>query len=153
MSRPKSLSRPIIEALYTEALVLADEVRAVFAMGTREPEPGEDAKVRLALSTEGLKTTTRMMHVLAWLLNQRAFFSGELSAAQVRQHGTLPPDRPADPQQLELLEAPTRALIAESERLHRRIARLDGAWRQDFEMSSPARAFQGRLERRLGELR
>lgn len=74
MARTTNLSRPIIEALYTEALVLADEVRAVFAAGTREPVAGEDAFVRLALSTEGLKTTTRMMHVLAWLLNQRALF-------------------------------------------------------------------------------
>lgn len=91
MTRMTNLSRPIIEALYTEALVLADDVRAVFALGTREPEVGEESQVRIALSTEGLKTTTRMMHILAWLLNQRAFFSGELSERQVRQHGTLPP--------------------------------------------------------------
>ena len=84
MARTTNLSRPIIEALYTEALILADEVRAVFAAGTREPIAGEDAFVRLALSTEGLKTTPRMMHVLAWLLNQRALFSGELSENQVR---------------------------------------------------------------------
>lgn len=59
MARTTNLSRPIIEALYTEALVLADEVRAVLTAGVREPIIGEDAFVRLALSTEGLKTTTR----------------------------------------------------------------------------------------------
>ena len=48
--------------------------RAVFAAGVREPLAGEDAFMRLALSTEGLKTTTRMMHVLAWLL-KKLFFS------------------------------------------------------------------------------
>ncbi len=150
MSRTTNLSRPIIEALYTEALVLADEVRAVFAAGTREPLSGEDTFVRLALSTEGLKTTTRMMHVLAWLLNQRALFSGELSEAQVRLHGTLPPDRPADEGQLALLEPATRELIADTEKLHKRIARLDEAWRQNFEMASPVRAFQDRIGRELG---
>ncbi|WP_368737004.1 DUF1465 family protein, partial [Janibacter hoylei] len=72
-------------------------MRAVFALGIREPEIGENSNVRLALSTEGLKTTTRMMHILAWLLNQRAYFSGELSEGQVRRNGTLPPDREADP--------------------------------------------------------
>lgn len=152
MTRTSNLSRPIIETLYTEALVLADDVRAVFALGTREPQPGEDATVRLALSTEGLKTTTRIMHVLAWLLNQRAFFSGELSETQVLRHGTLPEDRPADPKALDALEPETRDLIAESERLHARIARLDQAWRSQFEEASPARAIHNRLKRRLSDL-
>ena len=152
MARTTNLSRPIIEALYSEALVLADDVRAVFALGTREPMEGEDSSVRLALSTEGLKTTTRMMHILAWLLNQRAFFSGELSEAQVRQHGTLPADRSADEKALAVLEPETCELIAETERLHQRIARLDEAWRSGFEMASPARAIHSRLERRLSDL-
>lgn len=152
MARMTNLSRPIIEALYSEALVLADDVRAVFALGTREPETGEDPTLRLALSTEGLKTTTRMMHVLAWLLNQRAFFSGELSETQVRAHGTLPADRRADPRALEVLEPATCDLIAETERLHERIARLDEAWRCGFEMASPARAIHSRLQRRLEDL-
>ena len=149
MAKATNLSRPIIEALYTEALVLADDVRAVFARGAHEPETGADTMVRLALSTEGLKTTTRMMHVLAWLLNQRAFFSGELNEEQVRKHGTLPPDRPSDPKALASLEPATRELIAESEKLHERIARLDEAWRCGFEMASPARAIHSRLERRF----
>lgn len=150
MAHPTNLSRPIIEALYTEALVLADDVRAVFALGTQEPSEGESAMVRLALSTEGLKTTTRMMHLLAWLLNQRAYFSGELTESQVRNHGALPTDRPADPAQLRLLEPETCALIEETERLHRRVARLDHAWRQAFDMGSPARAFQNRIGREWG---
>ena len=150
MSRTTNLSRPIIEALYTEALVLADEVRAVFTAGTREPQLGEDAYMRLALSTEGLKTTTRMMHVLAWLLNQRALFSGDLSENQVRLHGALPPDRASDERQLTLLEPETRALIADTERLHQRIARLDEAWRQRIELASPARAYQDRIGREFG---
>lgn len=150
MVRTNNLSRPIIEALYTEALVLADEVRAVFAAGVREPLATEDAFMRLALSTEGLKTTTRMMHVLAWLLNQRALFAGELTENQVRLHGALPPDRASDETQLALLEPETRELIADTEKLHQRIARLDEAWRGHFEMTSPARAFQDRIGRELG---
>ncbi|WP_298301384.1 DUF1465 family protein [uncultured Erythrobacter sp.] len=151
MTHATNLSRPIVEALYTEALVLADEVRAVFARGTHEPEIGEDTMTRLALSTEGLKTTTRMMHVLAWLLNQRAFFSGDLTQEQVRLHGTLPADRPSDEKALETLEPATRDLIAETEQLHKRIARLNEAWRSGFEMASPARAIHSRLERRLSD--
>jgi len=159
IKRTTSLSRPIIEALYTEALVLADDVRAVFAGSAEEraatvgegPSRPQDAMARLALSTEGLKTTTRMMHVLAWLLNQRAYFSGELTEKQVRLHGALPEDRAADHDQLGLLEPDTRALIEETERLHMRIARLDTAWRQNFAMTSPARAFQDRIGREFGD--
>ena len=40
MSDATNLTRPIIEALYSEALLLADEVRAVFALGTKEPADG-----------------------------------------------------------------------------------------------------------------
>ena len=151
MPRTTNLSRPIVEALYTEALVLADDVRAVFALGVKEPQPGDDTGARLALSTEGLKTTTRMMHVLAWLLNQRAFFSGELNENQVRLHGTLPEDRAADPNAMAALEPETRELIEETERLHQRIARLDEAWRSGFEMASPARAIHRRLQRSLSD--
>lgn len=161
MTKATNLSRPIVEALYSEALVLADEVRAVFARGADEPDLGPalhsktshaDTMARLALSTEGLKTTTRIMHILAWLLNQRAFFSGEMTEAQVRQHGTLPADRPSDEKALAALEPETCELIAESEQLHQRIARLDEAWRCGFEMASPARAIHSRLERRLSDL-
>ncbi len=153
--RTINLSRPIVEALYNEALVLADDVRAAF-VGSIEDDRASgkprDAMERLALSSEGLKTTTRMMHVLAWLLNQRAFFSGELSERQVRLHGSLPADREAEEAQLALLDPETRALILETEALHRRIARLDTAWRQGFEMASPVRAFQARIGREFGGL-
>ncbi len=150
MDRATNLSRPIIEALYSEALVLADEVRAVFALGTKEPGMGENDAVRLALSIEGLKTTTRMMHVLAWLLNQRAYFSGELTENQVRKHGELPDDRPVDEGQLAMLEPATCELIQDTVRLHRRIERLDEAWRQEIDATSPARAFQDRIGREFG---
>lgn len=159
MTHATNLSRPIVEALYTEALVLADEVRAVFARPSYEYDDAQEfglsdnTMMRLALSTEGLKTTTRMMHILAWLLNQRAFFSGEMTQAQVRLHGTLPQDRPSDEKALTVLEDATRDLIAESEQLHQRIARLDEAWRSGFEMASPARAIHSRLERRLSDLK
>jgi regulator of CtrA degradation len=146
MAGPTDLSEPIIETLYCEALVLADEVRATFDLAPRPFTVNEDL-VRIALSVEGLRTTTRMMHILAWLLNHRAFFSGELSEFQLRRHGTLPPDRASDPEQLALLEPETCKLIYETEAFHQRIARLDAAWRDRFEMR-PAAVL--RMRERLG---
>ncbi|WP_284124489.1 DUF1465 family protein [Parerythrobacter aestuarii] len=128
MRDPTDLSATIVEELYCEALVLADDVRAAFDLTTPR-DAGKMDQVRIALSTEGLKTTTRVMHVLAWLLNQRAYFRGEMTEAQLRKHGQLPPDRASEPDQLELLELPTQLLIVETQLLHARVARLDKAWR------------------------
>ena len=149
MRRTSNLSRPIIESLYSEALVLADEVRAVFALGMGELARNAEDEVRLALSSEGLKATTRMMHVLAWLLNQRAFFSGDLTESQLRQHSKLPEDSEPDPVALLLLEIPTRELIDETVQLHRRIARLDRAWRDGFETKTGVRALHERIGKAL----
>ena len=150
MSIPTDISKPIIEALYCEALVLADEVRAAFDLAPTRSE-GEDM-VRIALSVEGLRTTTRMMHVLAWLLNHRAYFAGELSEFQLRRHGVLPPDRAADPEQLARLEPETCALIAETEAFHGRVARLDAAWRERFVVQPAVLGLRERLGRSLGAL-
>ena len=88
MSKPADLNRPIIESLYAEALLLADDVRASFDFAGRIDAVVEDEDLaRIALSCEALRTTTRMMHVIAWLLNQRAFFNGEISEFQLRRSG------------------------------------------------------------------
>jgi len=149
VNRPSSLSRPIIEALYSEALILADEVRAVFALGAGELIAPADDMTRLALSSEGLKATTRMMHLLAWLLNQRAFLSGEMSEMQLRKHGILPPDRAPREEDVALLELPTRALIEDTVQLHNRIARLDAAWREDFLLRPDVHVMRERIGRSL----
>ena len=149
MSRTTNLSRPIIEALYSEALVLADEVRATFAIGGNDNMGESNDDFRLALSSEGLKCTTRMMHVLAWLLNQRAYFSGDLDEQQLRRHGRLPDDRPSRPENLEWLEPATCALIEETMYLHRRIARLDMAWSDNFETQPVVRSLHERINREL----
>ena len=151
MLRTTNLSRPIIESLYSEALLLADEVRAAFAMGIGDQAAGTNDLLRLALSSEGLKATTRMMHVLAWLLNQRAYFSGELNDVQLRRHGRLPEDRPSREEDLALFEPATRELIEETIRLHRRIARLDHAWGERFVARPVVHNMHERLGRALNQ--
>lgn len=122
--------RTIIEGLYSEALMLADEARDAFDQrGEMAPDGGRN-EARIAMSIEGLRTTTRLMHILAWLLNQRAFLSGELNEDQLRRHGRLPAERPSMPGMMEKLLPETRHLVRESERLHARVARLDRDWPQ-----------------------
>ncbi len=129
MQNSIDLNRTIVEDLYCDALMLADEVRSIFDLTPVQAASEEGDRRRLSLSIEGLRTTTRVMHVLAWLLNHRAYFSGELSEFQLTRHSKLPADRPSDPENLAFLEPATRELVLESQKLHERIARLDAAWR------------------------
>jgi regulator of CtrA degradation len=132
MSQPATVTPRIVEGLYSEALVLSDDVRAAFMLSGRIEHAGrEEDLARVALSCEALRTTTRMMHAIAWLLNHRAFFMGELSEFQLRRHGRLARDvAAADPERLALLDPQIRALIAATERFYARLVRLDDGWRQ-----------------------
>lgn len=143
----RDINEEIIEDLYSEALLLADDARAAFDLRVQDASAHVGDLTRVALSIEGLRTTTRLMHVLAWLLNQRAFLAGELSELQLQRCGALPEERDADADNLRRLEPETRALIEESERLHARVARLDRNWRLQRDTQPPVASLQGRIAR------
>lgn len=147
MGNPASINPRIVEGLYCEALVLSDEVRGAFALSGRLDAAANDADdVRVALSCEALRTTTRMMHSVAWLLNHRAFFAGELSEFQLHRYGKLADFPESDPERLALLDATTRAMIQATERFHARLKRLDKGWRErDPETPSAIAALRQRF--------
>ncbi len=149
MTTPASITPSIIETLYEDALLLADEARASFDLDDSYGSGGEEASVaRVAMSCEALRTTTRMMHAIAWLLNQKAFFAGEISEFQLRQHGRLPPAQPQPAQEeLDLLPPYISDLVDRSIQFYARVERLDRAWRQRFELQPAA---VRRLRERLG---
>jgi len=150
MVQTTDLSTTIVEGLYCEALDLADEARAAFDLNGKLTIASEDEDLaRIALSCEALRTTTRMMHAIAWLLNQRAFLSGELSEFQLRRHGRLPLERSGPPNEhLDLLAPAVGDLIERTRRFYARIERLDRAWRARFEAQPSA---IHRLRDRLGQ--
>ena len=151
MEQAANINPRIIEGLYCEALVLSDEVRAAFDLSARADDPALDTDLaRIALSCEALRTTTRMMHAIAWLLNHRAYLAGELSEFQLRRHGRLAPDFPmADPERTALLSRDIRELIATTEQFYARLLRIDRGWR-DREPGAPAAL--DRLRERLNGL-
>lgn len=140
------IHRRLVDQLYVEAMVLADEARTYFDEDGRADRETLAPVERVGFSCESLKVTTRLMHVIAWLLTQRAVVAGEL-----RPHDALDPSRRLGdaPQTDEVAAAalPLRArlLIMASSDLHRRIARLDGSRANGRVASSPARAMQARL--------
>ena len=89
-----------------------------------------------------------MMHALAWLLNHRAYFSGELSEFQLRRYGKLTDFPEGDPDRLALLDQPVRGLAGATERFHARLKRLDNGWR---ERASDAPSAIAALRERLGQ--
>ena len=149
MGQPANLNPRIIESLYIEGLMLSDEVRDAFDVANR-PVADPEGAARIALSCEALRTTTRMMHGLAWVLNHRAFIKGEITDFQLRRHGRIPANVPeADPERLRLLEPEVQELIRATERFYARLVRLDSGWRAREHLPKPGRPALERLRERL----
>jgi regulator of CtrA degradation len=143
------LTAKLVASLYTEAMLLADEARSYFDMSGRADRDSLDPIDRVGFSCESLKVTTRLMHVIAWLLTQRAVEAGELSASQARRPARRLGEAPESDETL-LAKMPEAAvgLIQASRDLYARVKRLDEAGVQTAEpQSSPARSLMSRLER------
>ena len=140
------IHRRLVDALYVEAMVLADEARGYFDERGRTEREALVPLTRVAFSCESLKVTTRLMHVIAWLLTQRAVFAGEMRPREAldpsRRLGEAPTTEAAA---LAELPSHARALIALSVDLHRRVGRLDAAQAEEAIAASPVRALQERL--------
>ncbi|AXJ96196.1 MULTISPECIES: DUF1465 family protein [unclassified Sphingomonas] len=145
--RPESrIHRRLIDSLYTEAMLLADEARAYFDEVGRNERDALDPLIRVGFSCESLKVTTRLMHVIAWLLTQRAVDAGELKAREAldptRRLGAAPS---FDADLLDALPPRARALVASSADLHRRVGLLDEALDGAAVAPSPVHGLHDRI--------
>ena len=141
----------LVDAFYTEAMVLADEARSYFDEAGRNARDELDPFVRVGFACESLKVTTRIMHIVAWLLTQRAIESGEIPSRQGRRpERRLGHANDSDPVIVELLPEAARRLIVSSADLSSRVKRLDEGTMFEEPAQSPARALMGQLERGLG---
>jgi regulator of CtrA degradation len=140
------LHRKLIDSLYVESMVLADEARGYFDQGARVEREALDPLGRVTFSCESLKVTTRLMHVIAWLLTQRAVDAGELNPREALDPARRLGDAPVtEPAVLAQMPADAAALIESSIDLHRRIARLDDAQAEELRTDSPVQHLQARL--------
>jgi regulator of CtrA degradation len=141
----------LIDALYTEAMLLADEARAYFDDAGRDERATLQPFARVGFACESLKVTTRIMHIVAWLLTQRAIESGEIATIEGRRpERRLGHAQDCDPKVLETLPPAAQKLINSSADLYARVKRLDEGGLEAEAPQSPARALMGRLERGLG---
>ncbi len=152
--RPETRITPrLVDSFYTEAMLLADEARSYFDEAGRLARQELDPFARVGFACESLKVTTRIMHIVAWLLTQRAIESGEIPERQGRRpERRLGNAQESDPAVVAKLPEAAQRLINSSADLYARVQRLDEGTMFDEEPAqSPARALMGRLERGLGE--
>jgi regulator of CtrA degradation len=145
-----ALTPKLIDSLYCEAMLLADEARAYFDELGRGDRLSLDPLVRVGFSCESLKVTTRLMHIIAWLLTQRALAAGELTRDQART-----PDRQlgeaveSDQDLLEKLPDAALRLIRSSRDLYERVRRIEAGSSGEEAVHSPARSLLSRLQRSI----
>ena len=146
-----ALTSRLIDSLYTEAMILADEARAYFDQAGRDERSLLEPFARVGFACESLKVTTRIMHIVAWLLTQRAIESGEIPLRQSRRpERRLGHANDSDQAIVTLLPEAAQRLIVSSADLYARVKRLDEGTMFEEPAQSPARALMGRLERGLG---
>src|SRR3546814_14055949 len=80
------IRRAQVESLYVEAMLLADEAPAAFAVARELGREGGDSLLQISLACESLQPTTRLMHIIAGLLHHRAMFEGDARACPAARH-------------------------------------------------------------------
>ena len=149
-----AMRRAVVENLYVEAMLLADEAQALFcavrdgdAQSSCDPGDGSEeaaALWRIGVACESLKTTTRLMHVIAWLLHHRGALNGEGDACWSIGAADLDSQR-VDWRLCDHLAEPVQTVVRASEALVDRVLRLDADWSDAIIPQSPALGLQARL--------
>tara|TARA_R110002033_G_scaffold7470_2_gene27351 strand:- start:80 stop:535 length:456 start_codon:yes stop_codon:yes gene_type:complete len=145
--RESLLTVKLMDALYTEAMVLADEARSYFESGRFNEDSGDDVNLAVSFSCESLKVTTRLMHCIAWLLNQKAVHSGELTEGEAWNHDRALGYAPAtDRLMVDRFPEEARQIIVASEELFQQLQRLSARLQQEMEAESAVQDMFRRLE-------
>jgi regulator of CtrA degradation len=149
-SQQVRITSRLIDSLYTEAMLLADEARSYFDEAGKDERATLQPFARVGFACESLKVTTRIMHIVAWLLTQRAIESGEIPMREGRRpERRLGNAQDSDPAVVVQLPESAQRLINASADLYARVRRLDDGALDSHDGQSPARALMGRLERGL----
>lgn len=142
------VQRAQVENLYVDAMLLADEVHAAFAAQRDLGNVRGDSLLQIGLACESLKTTTRLMHIIAWLLHRRAMIAGDPGAGPDDSAARIGVPVPADWELCGRFDPSLRRIVAASERLFERIAALEAGWDAP-EAPTPVQAMLAELAARL----
>ncbi|WP_242446091.1 DUF1465 family protein [Sphingopyxis lindanitolerans] len=142
------VQRAQVENLYVDAMLLADEAHAAFAAQRDLGGIAGDSLLRIGLACESLKTTTRLMHVIAWLLHRRAMIAGDPCAGPNDSAARIGAPVIADWDVCARFDDPLRRIVTASERLFERIAAIEAGWDAP-RAATPVQAMLADLSARL----
>jgi regulator of CtrA degradation len=121
---------------YDETMALLIEARNYVAWHEVSDQRGLRPQIRLQVSFESLRITSRLTQVMAWLLAQKAVHAGELTVEQAAgpDYALDGGDVCAKATESDVLELPTglRSLLDRSQHLYIRISRLDAQVRRSL---------------------
>ncbi len=144
------LTRKVIDALYVEAMVLADEAREYFDRYSHDTRDTLDPVMRVTFSSESLKVTTRLMHIVAWLLTRRSIDDGEIDPmVALSPSQRLGAAVGTNPKMIAAFPESAQQLIGDSCDLYERVKRLDSKLTAPTIADSPARNLQRQIQAML----
>ncbi|MGK2284795.1 DUF1465 family protein [Pedomonas sp. V897] len=149
------LTPALIDPLYAEAIAVADEARTYFSAEGLEERQTLDPMERVLFSCESLKVTTRLMHVISWLLVGKAVAAGEMTPEEAatpdRRLGFVEASDEAREPRLGLLPEQALSLIRRSQTLYDRVRHIEAGLFGDG-AAAPAGGGARGLQNRLSEL-
>ena len=125
MTRPTAF----FNRTYDEAMTLLIEARNYMAYHDAAEQQGASPAVRLQISYESMRVTSRLTQIMAWLLCQKAVHAGEITLEQATSDelalaGGDVCSCPSGPEN-EALPRGLRSLLSRSHDLYMLIVRLD----------------------------
>lgn len=128
-SRDAAVVKPImVDQLYNQATALADESRTYFAAYSKTDRAALGAIDRVLYTAESLRISTRLMHVISWVMVRKAVANGEMSHEEslaARHHlDDIELCRGSDPRDLRKVPRAVVILSHQSLKIYQRALRL-----------------------------
>jgi len=145
----------LFERTFDEGMSLVEET-AKYLDGRGRSESRElPRKAALLYAGESMRVTTRLMQAASWLLVQRAVHDGDMPVEDAQNEryrlGSKEICLGGGQDGIELLPATLRDLLTRSDKLYRRIERLDDVlFANALKAKPPVHAQLARLERAFG---
>lgn len=151
--------KPImVDQLYNQAIAMADESRTYFAQHSKTDRHELGAIDRVLYTAESLRISTRLMHVISWVMIRKAVANGEITAEEAlssrHQLDDLELCRGSDPRDLRRMPRAVVILSHQSLTIYQRALRLqdqllrraENAEASDAPTASPVAAMLRDLE-------
>ncbi len=144
----------LFERTFDEGMSLVEETAKYLDGRGRQESRDLPRKAALLYAGESMRVTTRLMQAASWLLVQRAVHDGDMAAEDAHSERYRLGSKEiclGGGDGVELLPAKLRDLLARSDNLYRRIARLDDVlFAEGLKIRPGVHAHMHRLEKAFG---